>query len=98
LAELIEVGFQCVCLASFLLFTKSKIMNEINEKAIIKAPDSQISKWIKQTEELMLGFKELPEGENKKAVTTAINTISRNLNELRLKEIDIPKLEINQTK
>lgn len=80
---------------SFLLFTKSKIMNKINEKAIIKAPDSHVSKWIKQTEDLMLGFKGLSESENKQALTTAISTISRNLNELRSKEIN-PELEINQ--
>jgi len=71
-------------------------MYEINEKAIIKASDSQISKWVKQAESLILGFKELDESENKQALTTAINIISRNLNELQSKEIFTPERRINE--
>jgi len=64
-------------------------MKKINQKAISKAPDSDVSEWIKQAELLMHGFKQLPESENKQALTSAISKISVNLNELKTNEMKL---------
>lgn len=62
-------------------------MMVVKESVIDKAPESDITEWQKMTEVLMVGFKELPPSEQKKALQSAIERISTNLNELRTQEL-----------